>query len=155
MHPPEQIEAANRLLEGQTDLPTDELLGVVQYDRVPDLLALRVPLDLAIEGRALARLGVRVVRPDGVHLDIGPVGRHEVLVDVRAGLAYSRLRRVDAAAAADLGDFISGAKWLQRFTCTLLLVVGFFKSYTRVFGWGTVYTICWLCRGAIGVGTLQ
>lgn len=44
----QQIEAADRLLEGQTYLARYELLGVIEYDRVAYLLALAIALHLAI-----------------------------------------------------------------------------------------------------------
>lgn len=67
---PEQVESADGLLERQTHLPGDELLGVVEDDRVADLLALAVALHLSVEGRALPGLRVGIVRADGVHLDV-------------------------------------------------------------------------------------
>lgn len=100
----QQIKTAHRLLEGQTHFPRDQLLGIAENHRIANLFALAVALHFAIERRTLARLGVRIVRPNGVHLDVGAVGRHKVLVDERAGFAHPRLGRVDAAAAADLAE---------------------------------------------------
>lgn len=42
------------------------------------------------------------VKANKDHLDISTVGRHEILVDERAGLAYSGLRWVYTASASDL-----------------------------------------------------
>lgn len=67
----QQIEAADRLLEGQTYLARYELLGVIEYDRVAYLLALAIALHLAVQGGTLASLRVGIVRPHCVDLDVG------------------------------------------------------------------------------------
>ena len=43
---PEQVEAADHLLEGEANLPGDELLLVGEDDGVAHLLPFRVPLNL-------------------------------------------------------------------------------------------------------------
>lgn len=67
----QQIESADGLLEGQTDLARYELLGVIQYDRIAYLLALAITLHFAIESGTLACLRVRIVRSHCVDLDVG------------------------------------------------------------------------------------
>lgn len=71
----QQIKAAHRLLERQAHFARDQLLGVAQDDRITDLFALTVAFHFAVERRALAGLGVRIVRTDGVHLDVGACSR--------------------------------------------------------------------------------
>ena len=49
---PEQVEAADHLLEGEANLPGDELLLVGEDDGVAHLLPFRVPLNLRQRLRA-------------------------------------------------------------------------------------------------------
>ena len=93
----EQVEAADLQAEGEDDLASDQLLTHRQDDRVPDFLALLVPLDAAVYDRALARLGVGVVRPHRVNLDVAPAGVEEPLVDVASFPANLVLVRVIGA----------------------------------------------------------
>ena len=70
----QQVEAADRLPEGEDDLPRDFLLDPSEDQRVALLLAALVAQHLAVDDGALARLGVRILRPDRVHLDVGALG---------------------------------------------------------------------------------
>ena len=56
-------------LKGQTDFPGDELFPGIKDDRVSHLLALTVPLNLAIQSWGLPGLCMSIVWPDSVHLD--------------------------------------------------------------------------------------
>ena len=70
----QQVEAADRLPEGEDDLSRDFLLDPSEDQRVALLLAALVAQHLAVDDGALARLGVRILRPDRVHLDVGALG---------------------------------------------------------------------------------
>lgn len=84
---PQQIETAHRLLEGKAHFARNQFLRIAQYHRIAYLFALAVSFHFAIEGWALARLRVRVVRSNGVHFHIGAIGRHEILINERARFA--------------------------------------------------------------------
>ncbi|KAJ8575995.1 hypothetical protein ON010_g3218 [Phytophthora cinnamomi] len=105
---PEDVEAADGLLEGAADPVRDLLLLGGQHDRVPDLLAVGIAHHAAVQHGGLARLRVRVVRADRVHLDVGALRGQELLVDVRAlavaGAHLVDLRVVLAGAVADLAE---------------------------------------------------
>ena len=52
-----------------------------------------------------------------VHLDVSAIGGHEVFVDVGSGLSDARLRRVDAAPAANLPEQpLAAAAYNHRYT---------------------------------------
>jgi hypothetical protein len=59
------------LLEGHANFPGNQLLPVRQDDRVPDLLSGRIAFNFSVQSRRFSGFGVRIVRPDRVHL--GPM----------------------------------------------------------------------------------
>mmetsp|Transcript_17180 Transcript_17180/g.46530 ORF Transcript_17180/g.46530 Transcript_17180/m.46530 type:complete len:398 (-) Transcript_17180:12-1205(-) len=78
----EDVEAANILPESTYNQRAYGFLSLCEDDRIPDLLAILGPLDLAIHSRCLPRLRVDVVHADSVDLDVRPLRRKEGLVDV-------------------------------------------------------------------------
>eukprot|EP00982_Pelagococcus_subviridis_P015004 31373-Pelagococcus_subviridis.AAC.6 len=62
--------------------------------REPLLFPVRVSLDAPVHDRRLPRLRVRVVGPDGVHLDVRAARGHEVLVDERLVAPHERVRPI-------------------------------------------------------------
>ena len=57
-----------------------------------------------VSGAAKPGLGMGVVRPNCVDLDVGPIGGHEVLVDERTGFPDARLGRIHATPTPDLPE---------------------------------------------------
>jgi len=80
----EDVEPVDHLTEGERDAARHVLLVRREQDREADLLAARVAHHPPVQGRGLARLGVRILGSDRVDLQVSPLGRQELLVDVRA-----------------------------------------------------------------------
>ena len=91
-----QVEAAERLTKRQDDCARDRLLGRRQDDRVAYLAAARVAHHLAIDDGRLARLRVRVLAADGVHLDVGALGLPRKALEWRSGMDASNQKQSEA-----------------------------------------------------------
>ena len=81
---PKEVEPANFLLKLLNYLVADEFLVRSKDDRIPHFLPLLIALHHAVQSRRSPRLGVHVVRPNRVHLNIEGVGGQELFVDVIA-----------------------------------------------------------------------
>ena len=78
----EKIETANMLSEDLHDLLRNEFLLRRQEHRVALLLAHLISLNNTIQPRRLSSLGMHVVRPYRINLNIKTISSHEFLVDI-------------------------------------------------------------------------
>ncbi|GIX62749.1 pepsinogen, putative [Babesia caballi] len=122
---PQNVEAAHGLAEVLHDAVGDQLLLGRQNHRVPHLLAVVVPVHLAVQRRRLARLRVREHAAHRVDLDVRAEGRHELLVDVRAVAPHGvDVRAVPRAAVVHLPEqLLAPASGVGRVVDPVVVVV--------------------------------
>lgn len=81
---PEQIEAANVLLESLLYFARNLLLFLRQIDWVANFFSVPIALHDAVEGRTLSRLCMSIVTANRVNLYVEAIGRQELFVNVAA-----------------------------------------------------------------------